>query len=153
MATQINYLIAILGETIKKIHKDKYDSVLLFETKSGKYFHMYHDQDCCESVTIEDIDGDLMDLIGTPIITAEEVIHEEEENPNSKDDYDTFLRWTFYKFSTIKGYVTLRWLGRSNGYYSIRVSFKEITQEGVDDIISLNLEQNEVIAINNIKLR
>ena len=71
-----------------------------------------------------DVIGDLGDLIGTPIVMAEEAISEN-KNPEGIEvpkDQDSFT-WTFYKFATIKGYVTIRWYGESNGYYSESVSF------------------------------
>ena len=74
-----------------------------------------------------DVIGNLEDLIGTPIVMAEEV-SSEQENPMGVDipEYQESFTWTFYKLATINGYVTIRWYGESNGYYSEEVSFKEV---------------------------
>jgi hypothetical protein len=55
------------------------------------------------------------------------VAEETTSETNDGGDFDTSLqRWTFYKFATAKGYVTLRWYGASNGYYSVSVDFVEM---------------------------
>lgn len=93
--------------------------VVEFTCLSGRRMVMYHSQDCCESVSIEDVIGDVANLIGSPILKAE-------ETSNSEDTGGDSQTWTFYHFSTIKGTVTLRWLGQSNGYYSESVDFFEL---------------------------
>ena len=91
----------------------------------GSKFRMWYDHDCCASCTIEDIIGDPSDLLNSPILEAEEV--ESDQNPEGfKDEYQDSFTWTFYKLSTIKGSVTLRWYGSSNGYYSESVTFDKV---------------------------
>ncbi len=110
----------LLGKTLSNVENLE-DKELLFVLDSGEKYHLYHDQDCCESVMIEDIIGELEDLVGSPIVMAEEVSERGEDNSG----YGTET-WTFYKLATIKGYVTIRWLGSSNGYYSESVSFGSV---------------------------
>ena len=82
----------------------------------------YHGQDCCESVRIGDIVGDLNDLLFSPILRAEETTDGYNVAPENADSYT----WTFYTFTTRKGTVTVKWLGESNGYYSEGVDFRVI---------------------------
>lgn len=98
------------------------DQEIVFTLESGEKYALYHEQDCCEFVRVEDICGELEDLVGVPLLMAEEVSNEPEP-PVPSDYYDDSHTWTFYKLATIKGYVTIRWLGQSNGYYSESVDF------------------------------
>lgn len=111
------------GKTLTKIEKKGNDE-LFFHTTEGEVYRMFHYQDCCESVSIEDIIGDLDDLIGEPIAMAEEIVERGEDD----DGWDS-VTWTFYKFATVKGYVTIRWYGSSNGYYSESVDFELLDEE------------------------
>jgi hypothetical protein len=110
----------LIGKTFVEVKNDNYDE-LVFKLKDGSGYKFYHSQDCCESVSIEDIIGDLSDLCGSPIIEAEEI---SSEPPRQEYNHES-CTWTFYRFSTVKGTVTVRWLGISNGYYSESVSFGE----------------------------
>ncbi len=118
----------LLGKTLVSITKNKDNDELLFKTIEDKEYKMYHRQDCCEGVGIDDIVGDLNDLIGNPILVAEENTSNELFEDQEKDDYGTFT-WTFYKLATVKGFVDIRWFGSSNGYYSESVDVVEVGSE------------------------
>lgn len=120
----------LIGKTFKEINVVKAYNLkheILFVCNDNTTYRMYHIQDCCENVEIEDICGDLNDLLNSPILLAEEIIHENENPDNvSIPEYQDSFTWTFYKLATINGYVTIRWYGESNGYYSETVSLCKI---------------------------
>jgi len=107
----------MIGQTFTSVVGSIGETELVFTADNGKVFCFLHHQDCCEEVSIEDISGDLKDLIGCPLLKAEETI-----SKNPDDDFDQSFTWTFYHFATINGYVNVRWLGTSNGYYSESVA-------------------------------
>lgn len=109
----------LMGKTLTKVGQIG-DDVIRFECSDGSAYQLYHSQDCCESVTVEDIAGDLADLVGTPILLAEEATSNDPPPGSQRIDSDT---WTFYKLRTIKGSVDIRWHGISNGWYSESVDF------------------------------
>jgi hypothetical protein len=91
------------------------DGELVFENATDRYVFSHH-QDCCESVYIESIVGDIEDLVNTPILIAEESSGDTPADHVFEYEPESYT-WTFYKFATFKGYVDIRWLGTSNGYY------------------------------------
>jgi hypothetical protein len=115
---------------------------LVFTTVDGKRYKLYYD-DWGADVTIESIVGDLEDLVGAPILLAEE--SHSYDNPedvankvrnhddDGDDDEDISFTWTFYKFATRKGYVDVRWYGSSNGYYSESVDFTELLEDADEE--------------------
>jgi len=111
----------LIGQTMMAVGQpaNSYGDELVFVTTDGKVYKFYHSQDCCERVSIDDIVGDLDDLVGAPILQAAE----ESSDLPAKDTCTESYTWTFYNFATIKGSVTVKWYGESNGYYSESVEF------------------------------
>lgn len=94
------------------------DDAVLFEGE--RTFAIMHRVDCCEDVILEDCNGDLADLVGTPIFSAAEAVSESQPG-----EVEESLTWSFYHLRTSKGDVTLRFRGASNGYYSETVQLYE----------------------------
>lgn len=114
----------LIGKTIKKIGVSKGNEHMFFIMDNGDEYMMYHPHDCCEDVYLDDVVGNIQNLIGVPIVAAEEVTN----NDNPKPDADNSFTWTFYKFVTRKGFVTLKWYGTSSGYYSEDVEIRKLSE-------------------------
>ncbi len=112
----------LLGKVLIKIERLG-DDELIFTCDNGGKYKMYHEQECCEIVTIEDINGDFTDLLNREILAADEKTNESETDWGSET-------WTFYTIRTQKGSVDIRWYGESNGYYSESVDFAEVDKNG-----------------------
>ena len=121
--TQFNDLKGCTLAAVEKVGDDE----LKFICDDGRKYRLWHSQDCCESVTIESIVGDLKDLIGEPLLVAEEATSDKHPPGHTPSEYEDSFTWTFYKLATRKGYVDIRWFGSSNGYYSESVDFDEVT--------------------------
>ncbi len=114
MYVELTQIVGLVFDSIEAQNEE-----ILFHAQNGRKFRMFHEQDCCEAVYVEDIAGDLNDLISAPIVRAEE---RSQTDPNACESGT----WTFYELATIKGSVTIRWYGSSNGYYSESVSLEEM---------------------------
>jgi hypothetical protein len=120
--------VKLQGKTITNIEISKWKTSMTISCSDGYVYEIYHDQDCCEDVHLEDICGDLEDIIGTPILLAIESTSDKDPLP----DAECFM-WTFYTLRTIKGTVTLRWWGSSNGCYSVDVEVNESVSQQIRD--------------------
>lgn len=91
---------------------------ITFQMFSGRVYELRYDPDCCASCSVEDIDGDVDMLLGYAILEAEESTSNENPVGVEVPDYQDSFTWSFYKLRTERGYITVRWYGSSNGYYS-----------------------------------
>jgi len=114
----------LIGRTPLKISVNGTEDEIYMEFSDGSYCKFWHEQDCCENVSIESVVGDFNELLGHPFLVAD-------CNSNREDDggYET-TTWTFYTFRSIGGCVDVRWCGTSNGYYSERVSYALYDKDG-----------------------
>lgn len=112
----------IIGSTVLSVSGLSVDSEeIIIETDNGTY-KMYHCQDCCESVSVDDVIGELK--IGSKILDFIEKTNS--DTPKEEEYVDDSFTWTFYTIVTDKGYCDIKWYGTSNGYYSESVYFEKI---------------------------
>ena len=124
----------LLNKIIFKIKNN--NDRLEFYCSDGHIYSMYHEQ----SVYIDDISGDLNDIIGSPILMADESSSSNTNLDGSPLEDEYSCTWTFYRFATVKGYVNIRWYGGSNGYYSESVNVYKSEKCYLDEWIKENRE-------------
>lgn len=105
----------MVGRVVEDVSQG--DDEIAFRFRDGSTAKFYHSQDCCESVTVDDVNGDWADLYGQELLVADE-----RTNHDSGGVYES-VTWTFYTFRSLGGSVDVRWCGESNGYYSESVDF------------------------------
>lgn len=110
---------AMIGRLVQGVTTDHIDEIRFQFSDADVVF--YHNQDCCESVQIDDINGNLQDLVGNILLVADERISDEPEGDDQNNESDT---WTFYTFRCNAESVDVKWHGYSNGYYSERVDVR-----------------------------
>ncbi len=121
---KINQFSDLIGETLRSVSGEAGDKSIDFELEDGRKFSLYHERDCCESVYVESIVGDLQGLVGSPLVVADESCSAEQDDENGRlDEYDESYTWTFYRLMTASASAVIRFYGTSNGYYSEGVSF------------------------------
>lgn len=123
---QKSFLPSLVGKTIIEIRGARANSDhISFRFSDGSAMKMFHMQSCCEHVAVDDICGDIDDLLNTPLLGAEISYSNNRSNEyGPADEFDSSYTWTFYKFKTYKGYVDIKWYGTSNGYYSESVDIE-----------------------------
>lgn len=123
---------AMIGHTFTSVTKGNYykdehgDDDAIFFKSPLMDVTFFHEQDCCEQVFIKDICGDLEDLEGSPVLMAECIDVQQEWQDGDR------VTSSWYKFATVKGYVTVCWKGESNGWYCERVNMW-IEEKGASD--------------------
>lgn len=108
----------IINSTILSVEGLAVGSTEVIIVTSNGTYKMYHQQDCRETVSIDDILGELKP--GSVVLNFIEKTNV--DKPKKYSHQDSFT-WTFYTIVTNKGYCDIKWYGTSDGYYSERVDF------------------------------
>jgi len=111
---------------------------IVFKTADGEKFKLFNLSNCWEPTWLEDICGDLEDLVGKPILLAEKVSNvpgekslatRPDQDPSPVGHNPATCTWTFYKLATNAGAVTIRWYGEFSGAYGMEVCFGRCVSE------------------------
>ena len=113
------------GQIVKEITGLEKNSPEVHIVTNQTTYKLYHHQDCCESVFVENVIGDEKDILNEEIIFAEEDAGANDPDWYG-DNYNDSHTWTKYVLKTKNASLEFWFLGESNGYYNESVSIKKI---------------------------
>ncbi len=115
--TYLNFC-ELKGKTIASVQHN--DDEVVFTTTEDERYHLWHSQDCCESVQLDRISGDLSGIIGKPIVFADE-----QPGHGEPAGYES-VTFSDFVVETETHSVTFHFIGSSNGYYNESVYFTKL---------------------------
>ena len=104
-----------------EVSKDKGEMVFTVHISKDQYaqYRLIGEEDYGRCAELIDVVGELDDLIDSPILMSEVATNE-----SPVQNGFMYSTWTFYKLATFNGYVTLRWCGSNDGWYSRAVAWE-----------------------------
>jgi len=113
----------IVGKTIESVSRtgEEFSEEVRFETQCGRRFVIRHNQDCCEEVRIQSVEGDLQSLVGKRTNRASSEFDNELPEGIEKGDLESYTRSIFCIND-----VVITFFGFSNGYYDESATMQEI---------------------------
>lgn len=115
----------LIGQTITEISAPIGDAEILIRTAQGG-IRAFHEVDCCESVDLMRVDGDVETLIGGVVTMAEDDTGCVPPDWAEKAYEGESVTWTKLTLGTASGSVHFWVCGSSNGYYSETLEFELI---------------------------
>ena len=103
---------------IKSIVLTENDTIVQIVFDDDTHIQQYHEQDCCESVWVSQVDSNPDRFINAEAYSITEKVS------HCVEGSDDSCTATFYTLATSKGYLDWHWQGESNGYYSESVECK-----------------------------
>lgn len=111
---------SLVGKTITSLYWDQYKSELTMIDSDGIHHSLGGISGDGGCVYVEDVNGNLDDLLNSPILMAEEKTAPADGSSIWSNYQD---RHFFYEIATIKGAVHMRFFGEAGAYYAAEAWF------------------------------
>ena len=103
----------MLGKTMKLVVVDEDEETVVLMAVDGEKYRFF--EDIHSGVRMDGVSGDLSNLVGSPLLVADERVESSSVRIQGLHEEWEFRTWTFHEFATAKGSVTVRWSSHTDG--------------------------------------